>query len=161
MKTRLTLTLLLLLFISSALKAQNGDISGEWKINREKSAIGDVQLLLCKINIKLKADSILTTRFYENATGEYPFDENLALDGSEAKITIYDMPRSSKATIQQAEKTISITSTTSFNAGGSMDDMIANEKWKLDESNGLLTLVFTNKMQGMESTGTYYYERVK
>ena len=101
MKTRKIYSFLILLIFLPAFmaSAQKADFSGEWKINKEKLTAVDNQLILSKITIQLKADSLLTTRVYENGMGEeYPFDENLSLDGKECKIVIYDMPRTSTAT---------------------------------------------------------------
>jgi hypothetical protein len=160
MKSRTILTLITLLILLPAFTctAQKADISGEWKLNKEKSQIAE-NLFLSKITLKLKPDSILTTRVYENQNGEeYSFDEKLSLDNKECKIVIYDMPRTSNAT--NTEGTISIASTTTFNGNGGMEDMVAKETWKLGED-GNLTLEFTNKMSGQELTGKYLYEKVK
>jgi hypothetical protein len=156
-KISLFLVILLLpVFIASAQKA---DFSGEWKINKEKSTPSDGQLFLSKITIQLKSDSILTTRVYENGSGEeYPFDEKLSLDGKDCKIVIYDMPRTSKAT-RDNDGSISISSATTFNGNNGQEDMVAKEIWKLDSDGKLLTLEFTNKMSGAETTGTYFFEK--
>lgn len=164
MKTRTIVTLLMVLFILTSLNAfaQKADFSGEWKLNKEKSVLTDSQIFLSKITIQLKSDSLLTTRVYENSNGEeYPFEENLSLDGKECKIDIYDMPRASKATRSDAEGSIMIGSTTTFNGGNGQEDMTAKETWKLENDGQLLTLEFTNTMSGNESTGKYYYDKVK
>jgi hypothetical protein len=164
MKTRKIITLLMVLFFITSLNsfAQKTDFSGEWKLNKEKSVLTDSQIFLSKITIQLKSDSILTTRVYENSNGEeYPFDENLSLDGKEGKIAIYDMPRASKATRSDADGSIMIASTTTFNGGNGQEDMTANETWKLENGGQVLTLEFTNKMSENESTGKYFYDKVK
>lgn len=164
MKTKPFLTLLILLFILSAytISAQKPDFSGEWKLNKEKSVIADNQLFLFSIIIKLKPDSMLTTRVYENGNGEqYPFDENLSLDGKECKVVIYDMPRTSTATRTDTSGSIMIASTTTFNGNNGEEDMTAKETWKFDNEGQMLTLEFTNKMADNETTGTYFYDRTK
>jgi hypothetical protein len=164
MKTKsILIAFIMLIFLPSlTIFSQKPDFSGEWKLNKEKSAVPDNQLFLSKITIQLKSDSLLTTRVYENGTGEeYPFDENLSLDGKECKITIYDMPRTSTATKTDADGSISIASTTTFTANGGQDDMIAKETWKIENEGQFLTLDFTNKMSGNEVTGKYYYEKSK
>ena len=100
MKTKSTPGFLFILFFISSFSvhAQNTDLTGEWKLNREKTILADNQLFLSKITIQVKGDSLLTTRVYENDNGEeYPFEENLTLDGKDCKIVIYEMPRTSKA----------------------------------------------------------------
>jgi hypothetical protein len=154
-----SLLLLLLVCVFNA-SAQNADITGEWKINREKSVITDNQLLLSKITFQLKSDSLFTTRVYESGDGqEYPFDEKISLDGKENKLVIYDMPRTSTATNSNGSYVIA--STTTFNGNNGAEDMVAKETWKLDNDGKFLTLDFTNTMSGNETTGTYFYEKAK
>jgi len=147
---------------ASLINAQKPDLSGEWKLNKEKSSIGDAQLFLSKITIQVKTDSLFTTRVYENGNGEeYPFEENLSLDGKDCKIVIYEMPRTSKATCSAADGAIMIASATTFNNGNGPEDMTSSETWKLDNEGRFLTMSFTNKMSGNETTGTYYFEKAK
>lgn len=164
MKTKTMLTILSLFIFLPAFTgfAQKKDFSGEWKLNREKSEITNNSLFLNKITMNLKTDSLLTTRVYENGNGEeYPFDEKLSLDGKECKTVIYDMPRSSTATRSNSDGAVSITSTTTFNGNNGTEDMIAKETWKVGDDGKILTMEFTNKMSGSETTGKYLYEKVK
>jgi hypothetical protein len=156
-------TILFLVFISVfSASAQKADLTGEWKINREKSVIAENQLLLSKITIQFKSDSIVTTRVYESGDGqEYPFDEKISLDGKDNKVVIYDMPRTSTATHSDSDGSLMIASTTTFNGNNGMEDMVAKETWRLDNDGKFLTLVFNNKMSGNETTGTYFYEKAK
>lgn len=164
MKTKSTFILLIMLFITSSFSAlgQNTGFSGEWKLNKEKTVLADNQLFLSKITIQLKSDSLLTTRVYENGNGEeYPFEENLPLDGKECKIVIYDMPRTSKASRSDTYGSLIIESTTTFQGEYGADNLTSKETWKIDNEGNTLVLDFTNKMSGGESTGTNYYNKVK
>jgi hypothetical protein len=164
MKTRTIFLILFLLTLlpASLINAQKSDLSGEWKLNKEKSSIADAQLFLSKITIQVKTDSLFTTRVYENGNGEeYPFEENLSLDGKDCKIVIYEIPRTSKATRSAADGALMIASVTTFNNGNGPEDMTSNETWKLDNDRRFLTMSFTNKMSGNETTGTYYFEKAK
>jgi len=161
-KTIFFILFLLTLLPASLINAQKPDLSGEWKLNKEKSTITDPQLFLSKITFLVKTDSLFTTRVYENGNGEeYPFEENLSLDGKDCKIVIFEMPRTSKATCSANDGSIMIASATTFNNGNGPEDMTANETWKMDNEGQFLTLTFTNKMSGNESTGTYYFEKAK
>ncbi|MGC1391832.1 MAG: hypothetical protein WA816_12415 [Bacteroidales bacterium] len=164
MKTKTILMSLSMLFFLSSLTiyAQKTDFSGEWKLNKEKTVLADNQLFLSSVTIQQRSDSLLTKRVYENVNGEeYPFNENLSLDGKDCKIVIFDMPRTSTATISDADKSLIISSTTTFSGNSGPEDMIAKETWKVDNEGQLLTLVFSNKMSGNETTGTYLYNKVK
>jgi hypothetical protein len=164
MKTKTILIALSLLFYLPALTiyAQKADFSGEWKLNKEKTVLADNQLFLSGITIQIKSDSLLTTRVYETGNGEeYPFVENLSLDGKDCKITIFDMPRTSKATRSDTDGSIMIASTTTYNGNNGQEDMTAKETWKVDNEGKTITLEFTNKMSGNEISGTYYFNKVK
>lgn len=142
--------------------AQSSSFTGEWKLNREKSNIQDSQLILTKIKIQVKSDSLLTTRTYETGDGsEYPFVENLTLNGKECKITIYDMPRTTKATMSKSDGTILIESSTTFYGNGGEDNLVAKEIWKIEDGGKTLSFVFTNSMSAGSSSGTHYFDRVK
>jgi hypothetical protein len=164
MKTRITLMLtsFLLLVTFITVSGQSSSFTGEWKLNREKSNIQDNQLILTKIKMQLKSDSLLTTRTYENQNGEeYPFDENIALGGKDCKITIYDMPRSSKATLSGSDGTLQVESTTTFNANGGEENLVAKETWKIENGGKSLLFTFTNTMSAGSVAGTHYFDRVK
>ena len=164
MKTKsiLIISILLILVSSFSAYSQIVNFSGEWILNKEKTVLADNQLFLSKITIQVKGDSLLTNRLYENSAGEeYPFDENLSPDGKESKISIYEMPRTSKATKVDGDGTIIIESKTIFNGQNGEDTLEAKETWKVDNTGNVLTLVFNNKMSGTETPGTNYYDKVK
>jgi len=164
MKTRTTLILTSFLLLVSfiTVSGQSSSFTGEWKLNREKSNIQDNQLILTKIKMQLKSDSLLTTRTYENQNGEeYPFDENITLDGKDCKITIYDMPRATRASVSKSDGTMQIESTTTFYANGGEENLVAKEAWKVEDGGKSLSLTFTNTMSAGSATGTHYFDRVK
>lgn len=159
MKTR-SLILLAALFVlatPAAVKAQSADFNGNWKLNTEKSQVPSDQLYLLKLTIKVDGNNLVTTRTYSDPNGqEYPFEENLTLDGKECKISVYDMPRTSKAT-KEADGTIKVLSVTTFYANGGEENLTADETWKLQE--GMLVMEVTNKMMGNELKSVSYYSR--
>lgn len=164
MKTKSTLGLLFILFFISSFSAhaQNTDLTGEWKLNREKTILTDNQLFLSKITIQVKGDSLLTTRVYESGNGEeYPFEENLSLDGKENKIVIYEMPRTSKASKVNTDGSIQIESKTTFYGNNGEDNLISKETWKYDNDSKMFVIDFTNKMSAGEVTGKSFYNKVK
>ncbi|MBK7131526.1 MAG: hypothetical protein IPH69_01475 [Bacteroidales bacterium] len=159
-KTITGLAVLFMVFTSLSLSAQKPDFTGEWKLNREKTALTDNSLFLSGITIKIKADTLFTTRVYENSNGEqYPFDENVTLDGKEARITIYDMPRVTKASGVNSDGSVLVESKTTFYNNGSEDNLVAKETWKI--AGEMLTIEFTNSMSAGSGSGTLYFAKVK
>lgn len=149
----------LLIFVAFSASAQLSGFNGTWKINKEKSNYPTDQLYLSQISIAVTGDSILTNRTYTDPNyQEYPFEENMTLDGKEAKIYIYDMPRVSKA--RKGENgTVLIDSKTTFGGGSGDEDMVAIEVWKTDGKT--LTLEAINQMMGQEIKSTVVYDKVK
>ena len=161
-KTITGLAVLFMFLTSLSLSAQKPDFSGEWKLNREKTALADNSLFLSGITIKIKADTLFTSRVYENANGEqYPFDENVTLDGKEGKISIYEMPRVTKATGINADGSINVESKTTFNNNGIEDNLVAKEIWKIAGDTKMLTIEFTNSMSAGSGSGTLYFNKTK
>lgn len=154
---------MLLFFITSySAYSQNNTFSGEWKLNTEKTVLEPGQLFLAQVTLLLKGDSLITTRVYMDGNGsEYPFDEKLSLDGKETKITIYDMPRTTKAMKSATDGSLLIESATIFNGQNGEDSLASKETWKVDKDGKMLTVEFTNTMSGVETKGTNYYNKVK
>jgi hypothetical protein len=164
MKTKSFFVLLILftMTLSFSASGQGNKFSGEWKLNKEKTVLAENQLFLSAITIQIKGDTLFTTRTYSNPNGEeYPFDENITLDGRECKIAIYDMPRTSKALKSQPDGALIIESTTTFTGQSGEENLVAKETWKVDAEGNTLTMDFNNKMSGNEFTGTNYYNKVK
>ncbi len=153
---------LLLLVSSFCAQAQNNPMTGEWKLNKEKTVMANNQIFLLKIAVQVKGDSLLTTRTYQNTDGqEYPFNENLSLSGKENKIVIYDMPRTAKATISKADGSIILDSTTTFYRNGEAVNMVTQETWKVEPDNKLLSINSKLITAGGEIAATSFFDRVK
>lgn len=153
MKKLLFFTLLMAfaVILSTESYGQKTDLNGLWKLDMTKSSLPDYTPILTRIKVKIVGDSLLTERFYDTGdVQEYPFTENLTLDGKEYNIVIYDMPRKSKATWSDQDG-LKIESTTSASDG----DFISIETWKVDTAAKILTISFNNTMSGNEGTGTF------
>jgi hypothetical protein len=165
MKTKTIFIAITIMFFLPLLTlyAQKPNLSGEWKLNKEKTVLADNQLYLAGITILLKQDSLLTSRVYENGNGEqYPFDENLSLDGKECKMFVYDMPRTTKVYCSISDTSFRFESSTIFQGNsGIADTMVAKETFKTDTEGKVLKMIFTNKTSAGEITGTNYYDKVK
>jgi hypothetical protein len=113
------LTFLLFSIMSFAFGG-NVDFSGDCKQDKEKTDHSYSQLFLSKITLIQKRNSLATTRTCENEYGEqYPFDENLRLDGQESEILIYEMPRKTSARWSENGTLLSIEFTASSSYGDS------------------------------------------
>jgi hypothetical protein len=138
--------------------SQKSDFSGTWKLDKQKSVLTEFSPTLVKISVAFKGDSLLTERVYDIGDGqEYPFIENVALDGQESKITIYDMPRKAKAVWSEQDNVVNLESTTTFYGSNGSEDFISRETWKVDKASNTLTISFRNKGSGGESEGYFTF----
>ncbi len=158
-----TLIIALIAFAAaSALPAagQQTDFNGSWKLDRTKSTLAEYSPILVRIDVTIKGDSLLTERYYDTGDGqEYPFTENVTLDGKEYNITIYDMPRKTKASWSEQDSGVNLESTTTFNGDSGTEDFISKETWKADAANKTLTINFKNNISASETTGVLLFNK--
>jgi hypothetical protein len=138
--------------------AQKTDFNGKWKLDATKSTLPEYTPILTRLIVLVKGDSLLTERYYDTGDGqEYPFTENVTLDGKEYNITIYDMPRKTKASVASEDGSLVVESVTSANG----EDFVSKETWKTDNENKVLTISFKNVMGGNEGTGLFILNKVE
>jgi hypothetical protein len=141
---------------------QKADFIGIWKLDRGQSTLAEYSPTLVRIDIRINADSLLTERYYDTGDGqEYPFTENVTLDGKEYEITIYDMPRKAKATWSDQDGIVNFESKTTFNGENGQDDFVAKETWKIDKANNTLTISFKNSTSAGEATGLFLLKKAE
>lgn len=139
--------------------AQKADFNGNWKLDMTKSTLAEYTPVLVGINVQIKGDSLLTERHYDTGDGQiYPFTENLTLDGKEYSITIYEMPRKSKASWAEQDGSVIVESNTTANGS---EDFISKETWKADAANKTLVINFKNSMAGQEVTGLFFLNKAE
>ena len=132
--------------------------NGVWKLVKEKSVIPEYFPVLTKITVNVKGDSLLTERVYEGGDGnEYPFTENVTLDGKEYNINIFTMPRKSKAMINDQDGLLSFESTTTYQGSTGPDDMISKEIWKVQKDSSIFTISFKNKSAMGDNEGSFVF----
>jgi hypothetical protein len=156
----LMLALCLCIAVNPVLAKGKIDLSGDWMLDRDKTESVGNQIFLAAIAVVQKQDSLLTVRTYENEYGEqYPFDEPLTLDGREHKITVYDMPRTTKAMWAEDGNSIVIISTTVYYGDSGTVEFHVSEKWYLAEEGALLCNEFTSKWGEQEQTRTFFFRK--
>ena len=158
MKRTMLFVLLMAFAITSTLtvSAQKSDFNGTWKLDRTKSTLVEYIPILTRIDIRINGDSLLTERYYDTGDGqEYPFTENVTLDGKEHNMTIYEMPRKIKALWSEQDGSVIVESITTFMSDMGSQDFISKEAWKVDKTSNTCTISFTNKMGENGSAGAF------
>jgi hypothetical protein len=153
------LSLMVIIFSDSAM-GQKADFTGTWKIDNTKIPVTGNFPVLIRININIKGDSLLTERIYNTGDGrEYPFNENLTLDGKEYLMTVYEMPRKSVASWKEKDVILVHQSTTTANGSNGPVDFKSTETWTVDSVNHILTISFRNTSYEGELTGAFIFNK--
>ncbi len=152
------LAALFAVFITMPAAGQKENCTGTWKLDRDKSTIPPNSPLLIKIKVQVKGDSLLTLRVYDTGDGnEYPFDENVTLNGKEYELNIYGMPRKTKAVAGETDGIITVESVTTFEGSTGPEDFVSRETWKPDKGNNSLSISYKNKSPEGEAEGTLFF----
>jgi len=147
---------LFVLSFSNTVAGQKANLMGSWKLDTSKMPTTGGFPILVQINISIKGDSLFTERVYDTGDGQqYPFTENLTMDGKENLINIYEMPRKSKATWSEKDGNLIFESTTSANGS----DFKTIETWSVDLVNNILTISFKNNSYDGEVTGAFIFNK--
>ena len=158
----LMMTASLLMLFSFSSFAQKNDFTGKWMLDRTKSTPAENSPILVRLTVQVKADSLLTERVYDIGDGsEYPFTENVACNGNEVKSTIYEMPRSIKATWSEPDKAFLVETTTTFNGQNGTENFVSKETWKADKGAKTLTISFKNTTSAGNSEGAFIFTRAE
>jgi len=142
--------------------SSNVNFSGEWILDKEKTELSESPLFLSKITVTQKEDSVLTTRTYMNEYGEqYPFDEEITINGEEKEIVIYEMKRRTAAHWSEDGKSLLITSKTKYYGDTGEEEFSVEETWSLDEEGMILSIGYTTNSVYGTNTGTYFYKKAE
>ena len=164
MNKKMCIPVLSLFFFSVTLFASGGnvDFSGEWKLDRENTEFSESPLYLSKITIIQEKNSLQTSRTYMNQYGEqYPFDEEIIVDGEEREILIYEMKRRTAATWSEDGKSLLITTKTKYYGNSGEGVFSVEETWSLDKKGDILSVDYTSNSEWGTNTGTYFYKRAE
>lgn len=151
----------LMLSISLFAGKKKVNFSGKWVLDKEKTELAENQIFLAKISINQVGDSLFTVRTYENDYdgGQYPFDEDLTLDGKEYEIYIYNMPRTASANWSKKGKSIIINSKITIYGDQGDVDIISKETLTLEKKRTLLLINLKSKTGDQETEVILYFKK--
>ena len=160
MLKRLSIPVLFLFLLSLTSFGPRGKVNftGEWKLDKEKTDLSDSPLYLSKIKISQEKDIMQTTRTYTNQNGEqYPFDEEITVDGEEREIMIYEMKRRTSAKWSEDGKSLIIKSITKYWGDSGEEEFSIDETWNLDKKGNILSIAYTTNSVWGTNTGTSFF----
>ncbi len=163
MKIKLFFSLFISVIVTSfSAYSQTSGFNGEWIIDKNKSILTTAEVLLVKINITLRNDSLLTFRVYEHRdAGEYSFEEKLRLNDKGIEILVFGMSLTSKAKLSATDGSLIAESIFMYNDGSNQENTLTVETWKVDKGGGSLIMNFTSENSEGEIKGTNYYCKVQ
>jgi mannan endo-1,4-beta-mannosidase len=139
------------------------NFSGHWLFNEEKSEVGNrgVGNVPYEMDID-QADEILYVKkvIIVEWDNDRITNEEILLDGTEMKSEFFNSPRISKASWNEANQSVIISSTVKFERGGRSIEMKSNEEWSLQEGGRILKIIQTSTgFRGENVTVSLLYEK--
>ena len=151
---------LFLFSISASAFSGNVNFSGEWILDKEKTELTESPLYLSKIKISQEENGMQTTRTYTNQYGEqYPFDEEITVEGEEKEIVIYEMKRRTSARWSEDGKSLIINSTTKYWGNSGEEEFIIEERLSLDKTGKILSIEYASDSVRGKDSGTNFYKK--
>jgi hypothetical protein len=165
---KLTLFLLagfVCLSTTAAVLFANADLSGEWKLNEQKSELGQFggRMAARKLKVTSGADTISIERTSVTPNGEErTTTEKLTFDGKEIETTIFGNNKK-KSTAQWATdgQTLNVNSVIVFDRNGEQMEIKVTEAWKLTDNGQALSVESTSTSSRGTNTMKLVYEKAK
>jgi len=142
----LLLTVAAVILFSSAMQSNNVAVnfSGEWKLNEQKSELGEHggRFAPKKIKVDSKTDSLSYERTVTNQSGEEVLIKmKLTFDGKETEgITFGNSKLKSTTKWSDDGQSLLVTSTILFDQDGQVTEIKVNEIWKLTDNGNSLSI---------------------
>jgi hypothetical protein len=143
---------------------KNVDFSGEWKLNQNKSEMGQyAPIVPLKIKAEQKTDALAITKTTTgfDGSGELTASETLGFDGKqvESKIAPGNSKRTASAKWSADGQTLTITYTLMLDFNGETTEVKGTETWALSNEGKTLTITNTSTSSFGENTYKGVYEK--
>ena len=124
------------------IKGKKTDFSGTWKLNENKSNLGEgSRFASSQLVVTQKEDKLTVERTATNRNGEeMKFNSDYTLDGKEYEETVRNRPRKVTANWSDDGKGITISSTSKFERNGEEMVFTSKETWTLSADGKSLTV---------------------
>jgi mannan endo-1,4-beta-mannosidase len=139
------------------------NFSGHWIFNEEESEVGNrgvgnvpYEMEVYQDDDLLDVKRVMIVEWGDNRIT----NEEILLDGTEMKSELYNAPRISKASWNEANTSVQISSTVKFERGGRSFEMKSSEEWSLQEGGKILKIVQTSTgFRGEDVTVSLVYDK--
>ncbi|MBL7113899.1 MAG: hypothetical protein ISS19_18315 [Bacteroidales bacterium] len=159
--SRQGLLVVFLIFFGSFIMAQDTDFSGEWILNESESEMGEGMFRMTKaIKVVQSGNDLELARTRTGRNGEERTStENLTLDGEPAVTKSENRSTESAVAWSEDGKSITISSTSTFDRQGETFEMTSTEVWSLDKKGKILTINYSGSTPRGERKATLVYDK--
>ena len=150
---------------SAAAIVANSNFSGDWKLNEQKSDLGQFGARMAPKSMKIDAknESLSTERQALDMQGQpTTTKETLTFDGKETESTVFGTTKK-KSTAKWSEdgKTLNVNSTILFDRDGQQTEIKVTEKWKLSDDGQTLTVEQSSSSSFGDNSMKLVYDKSK
>ena len=143
--------------------AQKPNFSGEWKLNEEKSTLGQYggRMAAKKLKLNGQTDSLSIQRFSTSQSGnEITSNEKLTFDGKEKESTVFgNTTKKSTAKWSEDGKSLNVNSTIMLDRNGEKTEIKVTESWKVAEDGKTLSIESTANSSFGTNTMKLVYDK--
>ena len=165
MRNKLVVGAIVLLLTTLLYAGDKADFSGAWKINQEKSELGEMgmQFVQTKMNITQSDNDMTVAKTFESPDGEeFVGEETITLDGKECKSEIWGgSPRVTTANWNDAGDTLNLATTITFERDGQTSTMDAEEAWALGDEGKTLSIEHSSSSDWGERNITMVFAKME
>jgi len=141
---------------AATVQAQKPDFSGDWKLNEQKSSLGQfAQMAPRKLKVVGQTDNLSIQRSATSPDGsEVSYTDKLTFDGKESESTLFgSAKKKSMAKWSDDGKSLTVNSTIAFDQGGQTFEVKVTEVMTLVEGGKVLSIETTaNSPMGTNTT---------
>lgn len=155
------------ILLCSAIPSQKAvvDFSGEWKLNEQKSELGQFgeRMAARKMKVTSRTDSLLFERNVLSPAGEEITSKvKISFDGKESESTLFEnAKRKSAAKWSEDGQSLQVNSTILLDRNGETIEIKVQETWKLMDNGNNLAIESHSTSSFGENTMKLVYDRVK
>jgi len=159
-KTLLSLLIPAVILLSFTTVADHANFSGDWKLNEGKSELGDFGARVARsLKAEQKDNAITITRTTPGFNGGDPVTTSLTLT-FDGKVTESEgfggSKRKSTASWSDDGKTLTVSTTTTFERDGQTSEFKGTEAWSMTADGALSVVTHSTSPRGESTTKAIY-----
>jgi hypothetical protein len=162
-KKTLVLSAAFITLCAVTVNAQKANFSGEWKLNEQKSTLGQYggRMAAKKLKLNGQTDSLSIQRTATSQDGnEVTMNERLTFDGKETESTLFtNSKKKSTAKWSDDGKSLNVNSTITLDRNGETIEIKVTETWKLADDGKALTIESTSNSSFGTNTMKLVYDK--